>query len=175
MTNDRAPSAACRPRRTTQPQVGRAVRVISDCRFRKTGAEYDRKRGIKWLSSTELWRSDITLRATRPPLSAPPCGELEHLDQGIGLPATASATAPSGSRGLPARSGPRPRPAPPPPRAAGRRLVQGKRGRVTISHSKQWAKEAAEGASFSTRKRGRVTIAHTKQWPQRVAGRRSVG
>ena len=28
-------------------------RVISDCHFRKTGPEYDRKPGIKWLSCTE--------------------------------------------------------------------------------------------------------------------------
>jgi hypothetical protein len=28
-------------------------RVISDCHFRKTGTEYDRKPGIKWLSCTE--------------------------------------------------------------------------------------------------------------------------
>ena len=30
-----------------------AVRVISDCHFRKTATEYDRKTGIKWLSCTE--------------------------------------------------------------------------------------------------------------------------
>jgi hypothetical protein len=30
-----------------------ADRVISDCHFRKTGTEYDRKSGIKWLSCTE--------------------------------------------------------------------------------------------------------------------------
>jgi hypothetical protein len=28
-------------------------RVISDCHFRKTATEYDRKTGIKWLSYTE--------------------------------------------------------------------------------------------------------------------------
>jgi hypothetical protein len=28
-------------------------RVISDCHFRKTATEYDRKTGIKWLSCTE--------------------------------------------------------------------------------------------------------------------------
>jgi hypothetical protein len=30
-----------------------ATRVISDCHFRKTATEYDRKTGIKWLSFTE--------------------------------------------------------------------------------------------------------------------------
>jgi hypothetical protein len=30
-----------------------ALRVISDCHFRKTATEYDRKPGIKWLSCTE--------------------------------------------------------------------------------------------------------------------------
>jgi hypothetical protein len=30
-----------------------AVRVISDCHFRKTATEYNRKTGIKWLSCTE--------------------------------------------------------------------------------------------------------------------------
>jgi hypothetical protein len=30
-----------------------ARRVISDCHFRKTATEYDRKTGIKWSSSTE--------------------------------------------------------------------------------------------------------------------------
>jgi hypothetical protein len=30
-----------------------AQRVISDCHFRKTATEYDRKPGIKWLSCTE--------------------------------------------------------------------------------------------------------------------------
>jgi hypothetical protein len=29
------------------------VRDKSDCHFRKTGTEYDRKTGIKWLSCTE--------------------------------------------------------------------------------------------------------------------------
>ena len=29
-----------------------AARVISDCHFRKTATEYDRKPGIKWLSCT---------------------------------------------------------------------------------------------------------------------------
>jgi hypothetical protein len=29
------------------------TRVISDCHFRKTGTEYDRKPSIKWLSCTE--------------------------------------------------------------------------------------------------------------------------
>jgi hypothetical protein len=28
-------------------------RVISDCHFRKTATEYDRKNGLKWLSCTE--------------------------------------------------------------------------------------------------------------------------
>jgi hypothetical protein len=28
------------------------ARVISDCHFRKTATEYDRKPGIKWLSCT---------------------------------------------------------------------------------------------------------------------------
>jgi hypothetical protein len=31
----------------------RENRVISDCHFRKTGTEYDKKPGIKWLSCTE--------------------------------------------------------------------------------------------------------------------------
>jgi hypothetical protein len=35
--------------------------VVSDCHFRKTGTEYDRKPGIKWLSCTEKWQPDITL------------------------------------------------------------------------------------------------------------------
>jgi hypothetical protein len=30
-----------------------AIRVISDCHFRKKATEYDRKSGIKWLSCTE--------------------------------------------------------------------------------------------------------------------------
>jgi hypothetical protein len=30
-----------------------ALRVISDCHFRKAGTEYDSKPGIKWLSCTE--------------------------------------------------------------------------------------------------------------------------
>ena len=29
------------------------VRVISDCHFKKTVTEYDRKPGIKWLNCTE--------------------------------------------------------------------------------------------------------------------------
>ena len=29
-----------------------AIRVISDCHFRKIATEYDRKPGIKWLSCT---------------------------------------------------------------------------------------------------------------------------
>ena len=29
------------------------TRVISDCHFRKTATEYDRKHGIKWLGCTE--------------------------------------------------------------------------------------------------------------------------
>jgi hypothetical protein len=29
-----------------------AVRVVSDCHFRKTATEYDRKPGMKWLSCT---------------------------------------------------------------------------------------------------------------------------
>jgi hypothetical protein len=45
----------------------------------------------------------------------------------------------------------------------------GKRGRVTIYHSKQWTKEAAAGASFSMGKRGRVTIYHSKQWTKEAA------
>jgi hypothetical protein len=40
-----------------------AIRVTSDCRFRNTGTEYDRKPGIKWLSCTEKRQSDITLGA----------------------------------------------------------------------------------------------------------------
>ena len=36
-------------------------RVISDCHFRKTASEYDRKPGIKWLRCTEKCQSDITL------------------------------------------------------------------------------------------------------------------
>jgi hypothetical protein len=32
---------------------GGEYRVISDCQFRKTATEYDRKTGIKWLSCTE--------------------------------------------------------------------------------------------------------------------------
>jgi hypothetical protein len=32
--------------------IGGAARVIPDCRFRKTGTEYDRKPGMKWLSCT---------------------------------------------------------------------------------------------------------------------------
>ena len=35
--------------------------VISDCHFRKTATEYDRKTGIKWLSCTEKRQPDITL------------------------------------------------------------------------------------------------------------------
>ena len=34
------------------PAAG-APRVISDCHFRRTATEYDRKTGIKWLSCTE--------------------------------------------------------------------------------------------------------------------------
>ena len=34
-------------------------RVISDCHFRKTATEYDRNPGIKWLSCTVKWQSDI--------------------------------------------------------------------------------------------------------------------
>ena len=41
-------------------------RAISDCHFRKTGIEYDRKHGIKWLSCTEKWQSDITPPRPRP-------------------------------------------------------------------------------------------------------------
>jgi hypothetical protein len=37
-------------------------RVISDCCFRKTTTVYDRKPGIRWLSCTAKWQSDITLR-----------------------------------------------------------------------------------------------------------------
>ena len=33
--------------------TGLGARVISDCHFRKTDAEYDRKPGIKWLRCTE--------------------------------------------------------------------------------------------------------------------------
>jgi hypothetical protein len=33
--------------------AGARGRVISDCHFRKTATEYDRKPGIKWLSCTE--------------------------------------------------------------------------------------------------------------------------
>jgi hypothetical protein len=29
------------------------LRVISDCHFRRTATEYDRKPGIKWLRCTE--------------------------------------------------------------------------------------------------------------------------
>jgi hypothetical protein len=32
---------------------GGAYRVISGCHSRKTGTEYDKKPGIKWLSCTE--------------------------------------------------------------------------------------------------------------------------
>ena len=40
--------AGRRPRRRLGPRV-----VISDCHFRKTGTEYGRKPGIKWVSCTE--------------------------------------------------------------------------------------------------------------------------
>ena len=40
-------------------------RVISDCHFRKTATEYDRKPGMKWLSCTAKRQSDITLGCTR--------------------------------------------------------------------------------------------------------------
>jgi hypothetical protein len=33
--------------------AGVLLRVISDCHFRTTGTEYDRKPGIKWSSCTE--------------------------------------------------------------------------------------------------------------------------
>jgi hypothetical protein len=35
--------------------------VISDCRFRNTAAEYDRKPGIKRSSGTGKWRSGMAL------------------------------------------------------------------------------------------------------------------
>ena len=34
--------------------------MISDCHFRKTATEYDRKTGIKWSSCTEKWQSGTT-------------------------------------------------------------------------------------------------------------------
>jgi hypothetical protein len=50
----RPPSRAAPAARPAQPPAPRrAPRVISDCHFRKTGTEYDRKPGIKWLSCTE--------------------------------------------------------------------------------------------------------------------------
>jgi hypothetical protein len=48
-----------RPRRTTPRRARdtfprrREDRVTSDCHFRKTATEYDRKTGIKWSSCTE--------------------------------------------------------------------------------------------------------------------------
>jgi hypothetical protein len=43
-----------------------ACRAISDCHFRKTAIEpYDRTPGIKWLSCTAKWESDITLGGRR--------------------------------------------------------------------------------------------------------------
>ena len=54
----------CRPAGSVAPWKGAALRaemaeaegalrVISDCHFRKAGTEYDRETGIKWLSYTE--------------------------------------------------------------------------------------------------------------------------
>ena len=42
-------SSACLPRTKSK---GCAYRVMSDCHFRKTVTEYDRKSGIEWLSCT---------------------------------------------------------------------------------------------------------------------------
>jgi hypothetical protein len=39
--------------------------VISDRHFRETATEYDRKPGIKRLSCTATWQSDITPHPTR--------------------------------------------------------------------------------------------------------------
>jgi hypothetical protein len=52
----------------------------SDCHFRKTVTEYDSKTGIKWLSCTAKWQSDITLaRRGRPlPDAAAPRGHRQQ-------------------------------------------------------------------------------------------------
>ena len=54
----RAELVAVRDLRPGQGGSGVAHRVISDCHFRKTATEYDRKPGINWLSCTAKWRSD---------------------------------------------------------------------------------------------------------------------
>ena len=43
------------------------VRDKSECHFRKTGAEYGRKSGVKRLSCTAKWQSDVTLGTVRRP------------------------------------------------------------------------------------------------------------
>jgi hypothetical protein len=51
---------AARGRRKSAAGRRGEPRAISDCRFRKTATECDRKPGIKWLGCTEKWRSDVT-------------------------------------------------------------------------------------------------------------------